>query len=170
MEYIQYIKWIDEKVTKYKFYSLSKEEIIEMLKQDVHDRDVLLSTWLVNEKGKVLAYFEKNTQLIKGEKELKKATKEEVLDEIYYQVSTTRHDIEQVLELLEEEGYIEFKKEPKEYKVFIKIITINGEKKKFYYVSSYHLSENIEEAKRFGTNEDKDGYIPEIVKESSNEL
>lgn len=101
-----------------------------------------------------------------SKEEMKKATKEEVLDEIYYKVSTTQYDIEQVLDLLEEEGYIEFKKEPKKYKVFVKIVTINGEKKKLYYVSSYHLSENIDEAKRFETNEDKHGYGHEIVKES----
>lgn len=97
-------------------------------------------------------------------------SKEELLNEVYYEVAAERCDIEDVLDALEEHGYIKFKKEPKEYKVFVKIVTIGGEKKKLYYVSSYHLSENIDEAKRFETNEDKDGYIYEIIKESSNEF
>nr|DAG08399.1 MAG TPA: hypothetical protein [Caudoviricetes sp.] len=125
----------------------------------------ILSTWADDENGKQIAYFDKHIQLITGEEEMKKATKEEVLDEIFNDVADTRYDIEDVLDALEEYGYIEFKQEPKEYKVFVKIITIGREKKKLYYVSSYHLSENIDEAKRFETNEDKDGYVPEIVKE-----
>ncbi|MDN5577576.1 MAG: hypothetical protein L0L51_00080 [Lactococcus lactis] len=108
---------------------------------------------------------EKIIQLIVGEEEMKKATKEEVLNEVDYDIWVQIRDIKEVLDSLEEKGYIKFKKDPKEYKVFVKIVTIGGEKKKLYYVSSYHLSENIDEAKRFETNEDKDGYVPEIVKE-----
>lgn len=114
MGYIQYIKWSDESVTKYKYSNHSKEEVLEGINFDIY---------------------------------------------------VHRRDIKAVLDSLEEKGYIKFKKEPKEYKVFVKIVTIDGEKKKLYYVSSYHLSENIDEAKRFETNEDKDGYVPEIVKE-----
>mgnify|MGYP000024413038 CR=1 FL=1 len=164
MGYIQYIKWSDEAVTKYKYSNHSKEEAIEILKEDINERDIL-STWADDENGKQIAYFDKHIQLITGEEEMKKATKEEVVEEIFNDVAAIRYDIEDVLDALEERVYIKFKKEPKEYKVFVKIITINREKKKFYYVSGYHLSENIDEAKRFETNEDKDGYIPEIVKE-----
>lgn len=45
-------------------------------------------------------------------------------------MAAERCDIEDVLDALEEHGYIKFKKEPKEYKVFVKIVTIGGEKKK----------------------------------------
>ena len=121
--------------------------------------------WSDDENGKQIAYFDKNTKLITGEEGMEKATKEEVLEEINFDIYVHRRDIKTVLDSLEEKGYIKFKKEPKEYKVFVKIVTIDGEKKKLYYVSSYHLSENIDEAKRFETNEDKDGYVPEIVKE-----
>lgn len=165
MGYIQYIKWSDEEVTEYKYSNHSKEEVVEILKEDIDERDIL-STWADDENGNQIAYFDKHIQLITGEEEMKKATKEEVLEEIYNDVAAVECDIEDVLDALEEKGYIKFKKEPKEYKVFVKIVTICGEKKKLYYVSRYHLSENIDEAKRFGTNEDKDGYVPEIVKES----
>ncbi len=96
---------------------------------------------------------------------MKKGTKEEVLNEVYYEVAGERCDIEDVLNALEAKGYIEFKKEPKEYKVFVKLVTIGEEKKKFYYVTDFHLTENIDEAKRFGLNEDKYGYAYEYVKE-----
>ena len=138
--------------------------MVEILKEDIHERDIS-STWSDDEKGKQIAYFDKNTKLITGEEGMEKATKEEVLEEINFDIYVHRRDIKAVLDSLEEKGYIKFKKEPKEYKVFVKIVTIDGEKKKLYYVSSYHLSENIDEAKRFETNEDKDGYVPEIVKE-----
>lgn len=121
--------------------------------------------WSDDENGKQIAYFDKNTKLITGEEGMEKATKEEVLEEINFDIYVHRRDIKAVLDSLEEKGYIKFKKDPKEYKVFVKIVTIDGEKKKLYYVSSYHLSENIDEAKRFETNEYKDGYVPEIVKE-----
>ncbi|MDU1630470.1 MAG: hypothetical protein E6835_08120 [Lactococcus lactis] len=65
----------------------------------------------------------------------------------------------------EEEGYIEFKKEPKKYKIFVKLVTIGEENKKLYYVNEHHLTDNIDEAKRFGLNEDKYGYAYEYVKE-----
>ena len=121
--------------------------------------------WSNDENGKQIAYFDKNTKLITGEEGMEKATKEEVLEEINFDIYVHRRDVKAVLDSLEEKGYIKFKKDPKEYKVFVKIVTIDGEKKKLYYVSSYHLSENIDEAKRFETNEYKDGYVPEIVKE-----
>lgn len=138
--------------------------MIDILKRDM-TRKHIIATWLKDENGKELAYFDKHIQLIKGEEELKKSTKKEILEETFYDVASVKIDIEDVLDALEDHGYIKFKKEPKEYKVFVKIGTIGRKKKKLYYVSSYHLSENIDEAKRFETNEDKDGYIPEIVKE-----
>lgn len=138
--------------------------MIDMLKHDITQKQII-ATWLKDEKGKELAYFDKNTQSIKGDKKLKKGTKEDVIEAVSKRWFIPKNDIKAVLDSLEKQGYIKFKKEPKEYKVFVKIITIGREKKKLYYVSSYHLSENIDEAKRFETNEDKDGYISEIVKE-----
>lgn len=65
---------------------------------------------------------------------------------------------------------LSLKKSLKSIKYSLKSLLLEEKRKKLYYVSSYHLSENIDEAKRFETNEDKDGYIYEIIKESSNEF
>lgn len=164
MEATQYIKWSDGAVTKYKYYNHSQEEVIEMLKQDIHDRGIL-STWVEDKNGNQIAYFDKHTQRIKWEEELRKATKEEVFDKINNEVSVFQNDIKEVLDSLEEQGYIKFKKEPKEYKVFSKLVVLNGENKKLYYISDFQLTENIDEAKRFEINEDKVGYVFEFVKE-----
>lgn len=48
MGYIQYMKWSDESVTKYKFSNHSKEEVIEILKEDIDERNIL-STWADDE-------------------------------------------------------------------------------------------------------------------------
>ena len=96
---------------------------------------------------------------------MKKATKEEVLQEINSKVFVLQPDIREVLDSLEKQGYIKFKKEPKKYKVFVKLVTIGEKDKKLYYVNDYHLTENIDEAERFETYEDKDGYAYEYVKE-----
>ena len=69
MGYVQHIKWSDEAVTKYN-YNQSKEEVIEILKEDINDRDIL-STWADDENGKQIAYFDKHIQLITGEEEMK---------------------------------------------------------------------------------------------------
>lgn len=164
MGYIQYIKWVDEAVKEYKYYNNSKEEVVEILKEDINDRDIL-STWVEDDNGEQIAYFDKHIQLIIGEEELKKGTKEELLNEVYYEVACERYDIEDVLDALEEKGYIKFKKEPKKYKVFVKLVTIGEEKKKLYYVNEFHLTENIDEAERFELDEDKYGYAYECVKE-----
>lgn len=165
MKYIQCVKWLDGDFKEFGYYTRSQEEMIDMLKRDI-TRNQIIATWLKDENGKELAYFDKHIQLITGEEEMKKGTKEEVLNEVDNDIWVQIRDIKEVLDSLEEKGYIKFKKEPKEYKVFVKIVTIGGEKKKLYYVSSYHLSENIDEAKRFELDEDKDGYVSEIVKES----
>lgn len=74
MEYIQYIKWSDEAITKYKYSNYSKEELVEMLKQDIHDRGIL-STWLEDENGKELAYFDRNNEITKEGENMKKELK-----------------------------------------------------------------------------------------------
>lgn len=71
MEATQYIKWSDEAVTKYKYSNHSKEEVIEILKEDIDERNIL-STWAEDENGKQIAYFDKHIQLITGEEEMKK--------------------------------------------------------------------------------------------------
>ena len=168
MNFTQYIIYINGSKTKYKYFDYSEEKIIQMLKSKFN-LGTILAIWAEDENGNQIAYFDKNTEVIKGEK-MKKVTKEEVLERINFDIYVHRRDIKVVLDSLEEHGYIKFKKEPKEYKVFFKLVTIGEEKKKLYYVSSYHLTENIDEAKLFETNEDKDGYVPEIIKESSNGL
>lgn len=100
------------------------------------------------------------------EEEMKKVTKEEALERINFDIHVHRRYIEEVLDALEEKGYIKFKKEPKEYKVFLKMVTIGEEQKKLYYVTDFQLTDNIDKAKRFEIDEDKHGYGHEIVKES----
>lgn len=163
MKYTQYIKWQDGEVT-YTKYNKPFKDIISTMKSDL-GYVTLVSTWLEDEFGKELAYFDKHVQLVKGEEKLRKETKEEVLRRINLNVWTKKEDIEAILDSLEKQGYIKFKKEPKEYKVFVKIVTIGGENKKLYYVTNFHLTENIDEAQRFETYEYKDGYAYETVKE-----
>lgn len=143
---------------------LDKKKIIQILKGDFNFGGIV-ATWLEDEFGKDLAYFDKNVQLIKGEEKLKKGTKEEVVEQVSKRWFIQKNDIKAVLDSLEKQGYIKFKKESKEYKVFVKIATIGGENKKLYYVNEHHLTDNIDYAKRFGLNEDKDGYAYEMVKE-----
>ena len=165
MEYTKFVKWENGEVT-HTTYNFPIERIIDIMRNDLN-YFALVSTWLEDENGKELAYFDKHIQLIEGEEELKKETKEEVFKNINRRLLVPRGDIEAVLDFLEDEGYIKFKepKEPKEYKVFAKNVTIGEEDKWLYYVSQYHLTENIDEAKRFELDEDKDGYAYEIVKE-----
>lgn len=165
MGYIQFVKWSNGDFRELEYYTRSQKEMIDMLKNDITQKHII-ATWLKDENGKELAYFDKHIQLITGEKEMKKGTKEEVVEEIFNDVDATQYDIEDVLDALEEKGYIKFKKEPKEYKVFVKIVTIGGTDKKLYYVTDSHLTESIDEAQRFETREDKYGYGYEIVKES----
>lgn len=164
METTQYIKWSDGAVTKYKYSNHSQEEVIEMLKQDIRDRGIL-STWVEDKNGNQIAYFDKHTQRIKWREELRKATKEEVFDKINNEVSVFQNDIKEVLDSLEEQGYIKFKKEPKEYKVFVKTVIVYEGVKDLYYVTDSIYTDNIDEAKRFELDEEKDGYAYEIVKE-----
>lgn len=99
---------------------------------------------------------------------MKKGTKEEVFKNINRRLLVPRGDIKAVLDLLEEEWYIKFKKEPKEpnvYKVFVKtVITYEGVKD-LYYVTDSIYTDNIDEAKLFDLNEEKDGYAYEIVED-----
>lgn len=162
MGYIQYIKWLNGETT-HTSYNMPIEKIIDIMKSDLNCGSI--ATWLEDENGKELAYFDKHIQLITGEEEMKKSTKEEVLERINFDIHVHRRYIKEVLDALEEKGYIEFKKEPKKYKIFVKLVTIGEENKKLYYVNEHHLTDNIDEAKRFGLNEDKNGYAYEYVKE-----
>lgn len=164
MNFTQYILYINGSKTKYKYFDYSEEKIIQMLKSKFN-LGTILAIWAEDENGNQIAYFDKNTEVIKGEK-MKKVTKEEVLEKIFNEVAVVECDIEDVLDALEEHGYIKFKEEPKEYKVFVKMVTIGEEQKKLYYVTDFHLTDNIDEAKRFELDEEKDGYAYEIVKES----
>lgn len=97
---------------------------------------------------------------------MKKVTRGKVLDEVFDEVAVGRWDIEDVLDALEEAAIIEFQEEYKEYKVFVKtVITYEGVKD-LYYVTDSIYTDNIDEAKLFELDEEKDGYAYEIVKES----
>lgn len=88
------------------------------------------------------------------------------MDEVYDEAAVERWDIEDVLDVLEEYRYIEFKEEYKEYKVFVKTVIVYEGAKDLYYVTDSLYTDNIDEAKRFELDEEKDGYAYEIVKES----
>lgn len=164
MDFTQYIKYTNGEISEYELFYKNKEELIQILKEDFNFGGIE-ATLAINKNGNLLAYFDKNTELNNGGEKLKKATKEEVLQEINSKVFVLQPDIREVLDSLEKQGYIKFKKEPKKYKVFVKLVTIGEKDKKLYYVNDYHLTENIDEAERFETYEDKDGYAYEYVKE-----
>lgn len=164
MNFTQYIKWSDGEVGAFQHFCFNQEEMVEMLERNIAEPSIV-KTWTEDFAGNQIAYFDKYIQLITGEEEMKKVTKEEALERINFDIYVNRRDIKEVLDALEEQGYIKFKKEPKEYKVFVKLVTIGEENKKLYYVNEHHLTDNIDEAKRFGLNEDKYGYAYEYVKE-----
>lgn len=166
MKYLKFVKWEDGGVT-HTTYNFSIERIIDIMKNDLN-YDIVVSTWLEDENGKELAYFDKHTKITKEGENMKKATKEELFKNINRRLLVPRGDIKAVLDLLEEEEYIKFKKESKEpngYKVFVKtVITYEGVTD-LYYVTDSIYTDNIDEAKLFDLNEEKDGYAYEIVKE-----
>ena len=166
MEYTKFVKWENGGVT-HTTYNFPIERIIDIMKNDLN-YDIVVSTWLEDKNGKELAYFDRNNEITKEGENMKKGTKEEVFKNINRRLLVPRGDIKAVLDLLEEEEYIKFKKEPKEpngYKVFVKtVITYEGVKD-LYYVTDSIYTDNIDEAKLFDLNEKKDGYAYEIVKE-----
>ena len=167
MDFTQYIKWSDGEVGTFQHFCCSQEEMVEMLERNIAEPSIV-ETWTEDFTGNQLAYFDEYVQLIKGEENMKKATKEEVLEEIFDEVIVTENDIEDVLDALEEHGYIKFKepkKEYKEYKVFVKTVIIYEGAKDLYYVTDSIYTDNIDEAKLFDLDEEKDGYDYEIVKE-----
>lgn len=163
MGFTQHIKWTNIGITT-TTYDKPFEKIVDIMKDDLK-RNGVIATWLEDENGKELAYFDRHIQLIKEDEKLKKGTKEDVLAELNSVILVKKQEIRDVLNSLEEKGYIKFKKESKNYKVFVKIVTIGGENKKLYYVTDFHFTENINEAKRFEVDEEKDGYAYELVKE-----
>lgn len=166
MRYTKFIKWENGGVT-HTTYNFPIEKIIDIMRDDLN-YFALVATWLEDENGKELAYFDKNNEITKEGENIKKGTKEEVFKNINRRLLVPRGDIKAVLDLLEEEGYIKFKKEPKEpngYKVFVKtVITYEGVKD-LYYVTDSIYTDNIDEAKLFDLDEEKDGYAYEIVEE-----
>lgn len=110
MEYTKFIKWENEGVI-HTTYNFPIDRIIDIMRNDLN-YFALIATWLEDENGKELAYFDENIQRIKGEEQLKKETKKEVFDKINNEVSVFQNDIKEVLDSLEEQGYIKFK-EPK---------------------------------------------------------
>lgn len=168
MKYTKYMQWSPEwayEEITHTTYNKHIEKVLDIMRNDVN-HDTLIATWLEDENGKRVAYFDKHIQLITGEEEMKKATKEEVLDEVYDEVAVERWGIEDILDVLEEYRYIEFKEKYKEYKVFVKTVIVYEGAKDLYYVTDSLYTDNIDEAKRFELDEEKDGYAYEIVKES----
>ncbi len=165
MNFTQYIKWSDGEVSTFQHFCCSQEEMVEMLERNIAEPSIV-GTWTEDFTGNQLAYFDEYVQLIKGEENMKKATKEEVLNVTKKKTQLLNIDIREVLELLEKEGYTKFEKEPKEYKVFVKTVIVYEGAKDLYYVTDSLYTDNIDEAKRFELDEEKDGYAYEIVKES----
>lgn len=163
MKYIKFVKWENGDVTP-TTYNFPPERIIDIMKNDLN-YDAVVSTWLEDENCKELAYFDKHTETIKEVENMKKVTREKVLDEVYDEVAVERWSIKDVLDVLEEYRYIEFKEEYKEYKVFVKTVIVYEGAKDLYYVTDSLYTDNIDEAKRFDLDEEKDGYAYEIVKE-----
>lgn len=164
MKYTKFVKWENREVT-HTTYNFTIERIIDIMRNDLN-YGVVISTWLEDENGKELAYFDKHNEITKEGENMKKGTKEEVLNEVFDEVVVERCDIEDVLDALEEHGYIEFKEEYKEYKVFVKTVIVYEGVKDLYYVTDSLFTDNIDEAKLFELDEEKDGYAYEIVKES----
>lgn len=163
MEYTKFIKWENGGVT-HTTYNFPIDRIIDIMRNDLN-YFALIATWLEDENGKELAYFDRNNETIKEGENMKKGTKEEIFKNINRRLLVPRGDIEAVLDVLEDEGYIKFK-EPKKYKVFIKTVIVYEGVKDLYYVTDSLFTDNIDEAKLFELDEEKDGYAYEIVKES----
>lgn len=64
MGYIKYIKWLNGETT-HTSYNMPIEKIIDIMKSDLNCG--FIATWLEDENGKELAYFDKHIQLITGE-------------------------------------------------------------------------------------------------------
>lgn len=163
-----------EKAT-YKYYNLTDDKIQKQIDIDISLSDISVSLYY-DEKGLLKHawskecgrqdYREQQTQELehKENKEMKTITKKQLEIKMYYGTKDlSKEDVKQAVNFLEENNLIEFAKEPKTFKAFVKIVTIGGENKKLYYVTDFHLTENIEEAKLFEQSEEKDGYAYELV-------
>lgn len=169
------IVWDSGKKETFNYYNLTDDEIQRQINIDIgvgtisesiyYDKDgIMKHAW-----GKSFGrkdYREQQTQEVenKENKEMKIITKQDLENRMYYgTMDLSREDVKQAVKFLEENDLIEFAKEPKTFKALVKIVTIGRENKKLYYVTDFHLTENIEEAKLFDKDEEKDGYAYELV-------
>lgn len=91
-------------------------------------------------------------------------TKQELEDGMFYRTrKLSRNQVKEAIEFLEINDLIIFRKEPKTFKAFFKKVTIDGKDKKLYYVTDFHLTERLQEAKLFDQSEEKEGYAYELV-------
>lgn len=167
--YTNVVTWDNGSHGEYKYENQTELEIQDRIDQDISLGNVKES-YYYDEDGQLRFYWTKETgrRSIRkeGEKEMKlnKMTEEELENKMYYGTpKLTRDHIEEVIKFLKEKNLIEFKKEPKTFKAFTKIVTINGEDKKLYYKTRFHLTEKIEDAKLFDESEEKYGYAFELV-------
>lgn len=154
---------------EYEYSNQTDLDIQYKIDEDIRLGDIAES-YYYDEDGQLRFYWTKATGrqkvVLKGEKEMKlnKVTEEELRNDMFEETSSMqRSDVNEAIKYLKENNLIEFKKEIKHFKAFVKIVTINGENKRLYYKTDFHLTENIEEAKLFDESEKKDGYAFELV-------
>lgn len=166
------IVWKDGRKNTYEYYNLTEEQVRKKFNQDINK--AVSETYYYDQNGKVRFAWTKKRGIYeavkkeevenKENKEMKIITKQDLENRMYYgTMDLSREDVKQAVKFLEENDLIEFAKEPKTFKALVKIVTIGGENKKLYYVTDFHLTENIEEAKLFDQSEEKDGYAYELV-------
>lgn len=168
-DYTNKVVWDNGTRGEYDYPNQTELDIQYRIDQDINLGNVKES-YYYDEKGQLRFYWTKATGeqkvVLKGEKEMKlnKVTEEELRRDMFEETSSLqRSDVNEAIKYLKENNLIEFKKEIKTFKAFVKIVTINGEDKKLYFKTDFHLTEKIEEAKLFDELEEKDGYSFELV-------
>lgn len=149
---------------EYNFTNKTIEQIKNEFIHDVEELDNARAISFTNENGEKIAYFNRvnGEKWFKGEKELKKETKLNLIDKMYYGTDNMSHrDATEAIEYLEKNGYIELKNTPKY--IYFKTVTIDGETKKLYFVSAVELNTAKSHAFKFDNEQELDGYEQEEV-------
>lgn len=167
--YANVVTWDNGNHGEYEYKNQTELDIQHMIDQDISLGNVKES-YYYDEDGQLRFYWTKETGrrsiIIEEEKEMKlnKMTEEELRNDMFEETSSMqRTHVNEAIKHLKENNLIEFKKEIKTFKAFTKIVTINGEDKKLYYKTAFHLTDRIEDAKLFDESEEKDGYAFELV-------
>lgn len=168
-DYTNKVVWDNGSHGEYDYPEQTELDIQHRIDQDI-DLGNVKESYYYDEEGQLRFYWTKATGRqkvrVKKEKEMKlnKMTEEELKSNLFYKTeSLSKNDAEEAVKYLKENNLIEFRKEAKTFKAFVKIVTINGEDKKLYYKTNFHLTEKIEDAKLFDESEEKDGYSFELV-------